>query len=336
MTYKQQIIDLWQACFGDSDEFVQLYFSTKYTEENSVLYVENERVLSALQMLPYSMSCWGRELHTSYISGASTWPEVRGRGLMRALLTKAFDIMRSRNIHLSTLIPAEPWLFDFYKKAGYGTVFYSAVRTFTDIFPETVFQHSYSEEELYAYFMISMRNRPCCIQHTFADFQVILADLHLAGGGVVTVSGDNRFIKGLAMIVPNSGKVWIKEWMYDDEKTRISLLSGIKALYPKYEIAAIVPARKENGSEFGMIRVIDAPMILQYYAAAHPETDWSFSLKDDQIPSNTADYLLRKGYCEKFSFRTEERNDIFSPVELVEKLYSGKSDPVPCMSLMLN
>lgn len=336
MIYKQQVIDLWQECFGDPEAFVQLYFSTKYTEENSVVYVEGERVLSALQMLPYLMTCWGRELHTSYISGASTWPDARGKGLMKDLLIKAFGIMRSRDIHLSTLIPAEPWLFDFYKKAGYGTAFYSAVRTFTDIPSVTVIQNKYTEEELYAYFTISMRNRPCCILHTFDDFRVILADLYLAGGRVVTVSGNNGFIRGLALIVPDSGKVWIKEWMFDNEEISMALLSEIKALYPHCEIAAVIPAGQKNGSAFGMIRIIDAPMILQYYAAAHPEIVWSFSLKDDQIPSNTAAYMLRKGYCEKLPFRNEEIDVVFTPDGLVEKLYFGTSEPVPCMSLMLN
>ena len=95
MIDKQQVVDLWQECFNDSEAFVQLYFSTKYTEENTLVHIENGKVLSALQMLPYSMTCWGRELRISYISGASTWPEARGRGLMKDLLTEAFRIMRS-------------------------------------------------------------------------------------------------------------------------------------------------------------------------------------------------------------------------------------------------
>ena len=81
MIDKQQVVDLWQECFNDSEAFVRLYFSTKYTEENTLVHIENGKVLSALQMLPYSMTCWGRELRISYISGASTWPEARGRGV---------------------------------------------------------------------------------------------------------------------------------------------------------------------------------------------------------------------------------------------------------------
>jgi len=147
MIDKQQIIDLWQECFNDSEAFVRLYFSTKYTEENTLVHVENGKVLSALQMLPYSMTCWGRELRISYISGASTWPEARGRGLMKGLLTEAFGVMRSRDVHFSTLIPAESWLFDFYRKLGYGMVFYSCMKNY-EVTPIKKYplSHSYSEE----------------------------------------------------------------------------------------------------------------------------------------------------------------------------------------------
>ena len=68
--------------------------------------------------------------------------------------------------------------------------------------------------------MISMEKRPCCIQHSFQDFQIILADLYLAGGKVFAVSGDRGHIGGLALVVPDSGKIWIKEWMYDNDEMK--------------------------------------------------------------------------------------------------------------------
>ena len=337
MIDKQQVVDLWQECFNDSEAFVRLYFSTKYTEENSLVHIENEKLLSALQMLPYSMTCWGRELRISYISGASTRPEARGRGLMKDLLTEAFRVMRSRDVHFSTLIPAESWLFDFYRRLGYGTVFYSCMKNY-EVTPIKKYplSHSYSEEELYAYFMISMEKRPCCIQHSFQDFQIILADLYLAGGKVFAVSGDRGHIGGLALVVPDSGKVWIKEWMYDNDEMKKKLLFEIESLYPRHEIVSIIPVSHEEGTPFGMMRIIDASMILQYYAAAYPEIDMTISLRDEQIPSNTATYILEKGFCKKKPFQCDNAGFIFSPAKLVERIFSNKSCPVPCMSLMLN
>ncbi len=79
---------------------------------------------TALQMLPYRMSFGETSLDVSYISGAATRPEYRNRGLMGRLLKESFEIMRSRNIPLSALIPAESWLYDYYASKGYASVFF--------------------------------------------------------------------------------------------------------------------------------------------------------------------------------------------------------------------
>ena len=56
---KEKVRDLWQNCFDDSEDFMNLYFSTKYSDENTLVKVEGGLVLSALQMLPYTMTCLG-------------------------------------------------------------------------------------------------------------------------------------------------------------------------------------------------------------------------------------------------------------------------------------
>ena len=66
------------------------------------------------------------------------------------------------------------------------------------------------------------------------------------------------------------------------------------------------------------------------------EIDMTISLMDEQIPSNTATYILEKGFCKKKPFQCDNVGFIFSPAKLVERIFSNKSCPVPCMSLMLN
>ena len=42
---------------------------------------------------------------------------------MRQLLSQAFARMLPNGIFFSTLIPANPWLFDYYARIGYAPVF---------------------------------------------------------------------------------------------------------------------------------------------------------------------------------------------------------------------
>lgn len=53
---REQVKELWKLCFpDDSDEFVNLYFSSRYTDEINSAITENGRVVSALQRIPYPM-----------------------------------------------------------------------------------------------------------------------------------------------------------------------------------------------------------------------------------------------------------------------------------------
>ena len=101
---------MWLDCFHDSPEFMDLYFSEKYKNENTLLYEEDEKPVASLQLLPYQFSFYGKEVSSAYISGACTLPEYRKRGYMGRLLNEAFRLMHSRNIPISILIPAEDWL----------------------------------------------------------------------------------------------------------------------------------------------------------------------------------------------------------------------------------
>ena len=71
------------------------------------------------------MTFEGEDIHTAYISGACTHPDYRNQGVMHELLSQAFARMLHNNVALSTLIPAEPWLFDYYGRSGYAP--YSAM-----------------------------------------------------------------------------------------------------------------------------------------------------------------------------------------------------------------
>ena len=83
---KSQLIDLWRTSFNDSEEFIKLFFDRVYKKENALFIEKNGKIVSALQMLPYPMSFCGKQVATSYISGACTHPDFRNRGVMRQLL----------------------------------------------------------------------------------------------------------------------------------------------------------------------------------------------------------------------------------------------------------
>lgn len=44
---RQQTRDLWRTCFGDSEEFMDVYFDEKYTDSRNLCIRQNGKVVAA-------------------------------------------------------------------------------------------------------------------------------------------------------------------------------------------------------------------------------------------------------------------------------------------------
>ncbi|MDE6451506.1 MAG: GNAT family N-acetyltransferase, partial [Odoribacter sp.] len=225
MDKKLQVMELWRRNFQDTETFIQFYFSRKYSDTHALVYENNGKVLSAFLMLPYPMTWQGISLTTSYISGACTLEEARNHGYMSSLLKKAFQEMYKRGIAFSTLIPAENWLFDYYRKLGYAAVFdYSTERYQIDagipisptlsIHCPPCYDPEFAES-VYAYFKQKMQSRNCCIQHPKEDYQAVIEETYLSGGRLAAVYASYSASPiGWALAIPEEGIIRIKECFY--------------------------------------------------------------------------------------------------------------------------
>lgn len=338
MIIKEQVKALWKLCFEDSEEFVEMYFKLRYKNEVNVAIQSGDEVISALQMLPYPMTFCGEMIQTSYISGACTHPDFRSKGVMRELLSQSFARMLRNGIQFSTLIPAEPWLFDYYKRMGYATVFQYSVKEMTlpEFIPSkeiAVNVVSKPQDEFYSYLNKKLSERPCCIQHSAEDFQVIMADLPISGGNLFVAKQANE-IWGIAIIYKRENCIIINELLAEDKDTEYSLLFAIKQYTGCNHIIQLLPPDKELPQHsLGMARIINAKEVLQIYASAFPEDDMQLEVSDKQLSVNNGYYYLSDGKCRYSAERLPGAHIQTNISELTEKILKKLN---PYMSLMLN
>lgn len=294
---------LWKLCFEDSKEFTELYFNLRYKDEiNNAIY-EDGQMVAALQMIPYPMTFCNHIIPTSYISGACTHPDYRNQGLMKKLLTQAFIHMYNDGILLSTLIPAEEWLFDYYTQSGYTPTFdYSTetidVSTLTNSADYSISLYSPDQADIYDYLQRKFKEHSCCILHTMEDFKVILADLEL-GGGKLFAARHNKKISGLAFCIPGKEEVYFSELLYDTPEARDSLLKEASTWYKFPYAQYITSTHNRNTKKLGMARIINAPKMLQLYADQYKNIHLKFKLSDKLLPLNNGFYQLGQGTCKQ-------------------------------------
>lgn len=336
---REKVKDLWKLCFNDSEEFTEMYFHLRYNNDTNIAIQSGEAVIAALQMLPYPMTFEGKDIHTSYISGACTHPDYRNRGVMHELLAQAFTRMLHHNVALSTLIPAEPWLFDYYARSGYAPVFRYAEKTFiasgtpaanTGLTLEMSAEYT---EKKYEYLNRKLRERPFCIQHTKEDFQVVIADLQLERGFICTLNNEEE-ITALAVVYPTEKNNWhIGEIVSDTPEAETLLLQHICQRLKLPSVRILVPPATGESHLLGMARIINAGTMLQLYATVHPELELNIHLTDEQLSANNGYYYLNNGKCINSAKRLPGSHLALTIGELTEKIFATTN---PYMSLMLN
>lgn len=343
---KQAIMDLWQTCFHDSDTFVQLYFDRVYRPENTLYEEEEGQLIAMLQTVPYDLSFYGAVLSCAYVAGVATLPQYRNGGRMRRLMSDAFRSMQQRNIPVSALIPAEKWLFGYYASMGYAPVFSYHLRSYA---PDTLPPVSdgfhladFTADQQFDYWQKQQRHRQIYIQHSRSDFDTICLDLVSDGGRVYTSANRTGQLSALAFVVPDEGRVLVKECTADSDDSRAALLSEISALYPRMRIEVVEPLSPgDTATPLGMIRIVSVSDVLCRAAQLSPQWQGSIVVSDPVLPENNGCFRIRDGRCERMaiSANVDWETDISG---LARFLFGGKFIPAgkeyeaPYMNLMLN
>ena len=253
---------LWQDTFGDSDAFVRLFFTRVYRPQNALTLSRDGRLAAMLHLVPYALRIGHRTLPAAYICGVSTRPEARGRGLMTTLMRRALRTMHRRGFALTTLIPAEPWLFDVYARLGYvhpiparderiATADLPLASPDVRIAPCT-------DARFYAAFEHLERRRPCAILHTARDFDTIRLDCESDGGRVLVALADGRPVGFLFEAPEECGVVRVKELLAEDADTETALLRAAATRHGATQLRVRRPPQPDCPSQpYGLAARLD-------------------------------------------------------------------------------
>lgn len=106
---------LWKEAFEDTDEAIDLFFRTGFSEDRCAFTCEEGQVVCAL----YWFDCLWKGKKLAYIYALATRKSHRGKGLAGALLTDTHRLLKQKGYHGVILKPAEG-LFPFYQRLGYA------------------------------------------------------------------------------------------------------------------------------------------------------------------------------------------------------------------------
>lgn len=114
-SYINELTELWSQSFILPYEQVSTWVNEK-SIRNCIGAFENNKLVSALSIIPFDFYIRGRILGLSGIGGVATLPEYRGKNYVHTLLKESIRISREKELIFSSLYP---FSFEFYRIFGW-------------------------------------------------------------------------------------------------------------------------------------------------------------------------------------------------------------------------
>jgi predicted acetyltransferase len=165
---------IWKQAFDDSEEYLELFFESKFQPYNTLVWEEGRTIVATLYMLPYSLRFHCATLPSYYLMALYTYPNLRSRGIMGKMLLESFNRMHSRGIPLALLTPAEESLMEYYRRFGFEKVFDAGLQPIP--LNEILDSSKGDLQEAYSRFNLLWENEDIYLLKTFRDFEAIVRD----------------------------------------------------------------------------------------------------------------------------------------------------------------
>lgn len=310
MSKKDEIRHLWREAFrNDSEEYIAMYFDRIYRDSDALTAEDQDgRIISALLMQPYGLWFHSAEMPVGYLAGAATRRGCRGRGLMSSLIGAALLKAHGQGLMMCALIPAYDWLYSFFERFGFSTVFLSDTQRFTSLHPFSgagsydLVEDPYSDA-VYQAFARYERNRAGGVLHSRRDFLNILDDLSLRTEGTfIAVGRKNCPVAAMVWAVGSGEVIQVNELLGIDDEARQAAMRALRNRFPDRPVRYLAPVddrmRRRLYSR-GMARIVNVENCLQAIAAANPEWRSTVRVTDPLIAANNHIWTVENGHCRK-------------------------------------
>lgn len=222
---------LWQEVFHDTEPFANFFFSHRFTPTLSFGVFDGDRLVSM---------ALARRVRTAYpaypailISGVSTLPAYRHRGLMTETVNRLLDNAKLRNYDLALLSPAIP---DLYVPFGFRPLTY-AIKVTEPAAEHPEIAETKNASDLYPAYIHATLQHPFMLRRTVPEMRTAL-DEYTRDNGVFLLAPNRT---GYLCFLPDGNGIEITECLADSPAVYRALLEAAASRAPSRLASALLP-----------------------------------------------------------------------------------------------
>ncbi|MBP5272322.1 MAG: GNAT family N-acetyltransferase [Clostridia bacterium] len=120
----EMLTALWSSSFGDPEPLIRNFLTVVASNENTVVYREDGRVVSCAFLIPATLHI-GRDTYRAYyFYAAATLPDERRQGYMEQVIRFSRSLCEERGIDFLVLVPTNNDLYQYFSRFGFRANFY--------------------------------------------------------------------------------------------------------------------------------------------------------------------------------------------------------------------
>jgi predicted acetyltransferase len=341
----QEIKNIWEYCFGDTEMFMNYYFDNKYKCENTLVVEYNKKIISSLQLNQYKIKINDKIYDTSYIVGVSTLPEARGMGAMKDMMISSLDYLYNKGQVVSILMPID---YRLYRKFGYEHCYDQInyeinMELLKDFKLNGVFKKASNKDidsiiEIYDYFL---EDKNGYVKRDKMYYETLFKEIE-SESGYVYIHENEKKMDGYIIYFKMDDTMFVREIAYKNIDALKSILKFIYNHNTQFKKASInsviddkikliIPALKKidiNIKPFMMGRIINVHKFMENLNIK--DIDLKLRVEDRFIEQNNKTFLIKNN---KIVF-THEEDDVsidintfsqlaFSYIDVEEAVFLG-------------
>lgn len=295
--------DLWQLCFGDSDDFCQWFFHHRFAPSLSVCLKADDVFAACMQAFPYTIGIRGKAVKGVMLCGVCTHPDHRKKGYMGRIFPYDMQLLQKKGYGVAVHTPAVlPSYFSFghYPVADACYLTAEKIPQMPSVEGVSILQPE-EYRRAYSCYQAFAKQYSGIVWRTEADFLRKCADYNADGGKCMAYGKDA--VEAYVFYYQTETELVCVEAV-GKEGALEKVLTGIFAESAGLSLSVKLPPESDISFDFaskevkqkGVMGLTDIQVLLSSLGL---DAEAAFAVEDHVVPENNGCFLLNGERTEK-------------------------------------